>query len=112
MEAYAASSAAQCRSFDHIVCCPRRICAAKSSALEPHWAALLPLLCSLARDTAGPTKLAAERTLARILQLKDSTYKAEHFVNTPLAGSFVRGYLFDMKLRSLSKLTQNGDDAL
>ncbi len=90
----------------------RRICLAKSSALEPHWAALLPSLCSLAQDTAGPTKLATERTLARILQLEDSTHKAEHFVNTPLAGSLVRGYLTDMKLRSLSKLTPDGDDAL
>ncbi len=90
----------------------RRICSAKSSALEPHWAALLPALCSLAQDTAGPTKLATERTLARILQLEDSTHKAEHFVNTPLAGSLVRGYLTDMKLRSLSKLTPDGDDAL
>ena len=90
----------------------RRICAAKSSALEPHWAALLPSLCSLAQDTAGPTKLATERTLARILQLEDSTHNAENFVNTPLAGSLVRGYLTDMKLRSLSKLTPDGDDAL
>jgi len=29
-----------------------------------------------------------------------------------LAGSLVRGYLTDMKLRSLSKLTPDGDDAL
>ena len=90
----------------------RRICVSKPAALEPHWPALLPSLCSLAQDTAGPTKLATERTLARILQLEDSTHKAEHFVNTPQAGSLVRGYLTDAKLRSLSKLSPDGDDAL
>lgn len=90
----------------------RRVCVSKPSALEPHWPALLPSLCSLAQDTAGPTKLATERTLARILELDDSTHKAEHFVNTPQAGSLVRGYLTDMKLRSLSKLSPDGDDAL
>ena len=90
----------------------RRTCTSKPSALEPHWSALLPSLCSLAQDTAGPTKLATEKTLSRFLELHDSTHKAEHFLNTPQAGSLVRGYLNDTKLRALAKLPLDSDDAL
>ena len=84
---------------------------ATSEALEPHWAALLPSLCSLAQDTAGPTKLATERTLARILELDDSTDKAQHFLTSGQAGSLVKGDLTDAKLRALSKLPVDSEDA-
>jgi hypothetical protein len=30
---------------------------------------LVPCLCALLQQTSGPTKLAAERTLARVLQV-------------------------------------------
>lgn len=84
----------------------------KSAALEPHWSALLPSLCSLAQDTAGPTKLATERTLARILELDDSSDKAQQFLTSGQAGSLVKGYLTDSKLRTLSKLPLDSDDVL
>lgn len=38
--------------------------------LEPHYPALLPSLCALVADTTGPTKAAAERTLARVFGLE------------------------------------------
>ncbi len=83
----------------------------KATALEPHWPALLPSLCSLAQDTAGPTKLATDRTLARILQLdEDSTDKAQLFLSSGKAGSLVKGYLSDTKLRALAKLPLDSDD--
>ena len=88
----------------------RRICTAKSSALEPHWAALLPSLCSLAQDTAGPTKMATDKTLARMLELDEGSDKAQQFLSTPQSGSLVRGYLSEAKLRALSKLPQDADD--
>ena len=86
------------------------MCTAKSSTLEPHWAELLPSLCSLAQDTAGPTKMATDRTLARILELDEGSDKAQHFLSTPQAGSLVKGYLSEAKLRALSKLPQDADD--
>lgn len=88
----------------------RRICVSKSAALDPHWPALLPSLCSLAHDTAGPTKLATERTLARILTLEDSTDKAQLFLSSGQAGSLVKSYLSDAKLRALSKIPMDSDD--
>lgn len=88
----------------------RRVCVSKSAALDPHWPALLPSLCSLAQDTAGPTKLATERTLARILMLDDSTDKAQLFLSSGQAGSLVKSYLSDAKLRALSKLPMDSDD--
>ena len=90
----------------------RRVCASNSLALDPHWSALLPSLCSLAQDTAGPTKLATERTLARLLDLEDSTDKARHYLSSGQAGSLVRSYLNDAKLRALSKLPLDNDDLL
>lgn len=88
----------------------RRVCVSKSAALEPHWPALLPSLCSLAQDTAGPTKLATDRTLARMLMLDDSTDKAQSFLSSGQAGSLVKSYLSDAKLRALSKIPMDSDD--
>ena len=39
-------------------------------ALEPHFSELVPCLCSLLSAGAGPTKLATERTLSRLLQVR------------------------------------------
>ena len=39
-------------------------------ALEPHFSELVPCLCSLLSAGAGPTKLATERTLSRVLQVR------------------------------------------
>ena len=88
----------------------RQICVSKAAALEAHWPSLLPSLCSLAQDTAGPTKLATEKTLARMLELDDNTDKAQHFLSSGHAGSLVKAYLTDAKLRTLSKLPVDTDD--
>lgn len=47
----------------------RRLTVLNSHALDPHLAALVPSVCALLQSTSGPTKLAAERTLARLLRV-------------------------------------------
>ena len=54
--------------------------------------------------------MATDRTLARMLELDNGDDKAHQFLSTPQAGSLVKGYLTDAKLRTLSKLPQDGDD--
>ena len=90
----------------------RRISTAYRDALDPHWSALVPSLCSIAHDTSGPTKMAADRTLSRILSLDQNTDKAHTFLGSSQAVAFVRGHLTDSRLRALAKLTPDTDDVL
>lgn len=90
----------------------RHISTEYRSALDPHWPALLPSLCSIAQDTAGPTKMATDRTLSRILSLDQSMDKVHAFLASRDAVSLVRGYLSEAKLRALAKLTPETDDIL
>lgn len=47
----------------------RKIAAENASALVPHYTALIPSIVSLLQQTQGPTKLAGDRTLGRVLQV-------------------------------------------
>lgn len=47
----------------------RKISAQNAEALVPHYSAIIPSLVSLLQQTQGPTKLAGDRTLGRILQV-------------------------------------------
>lgn len=82
------------------------------NALDPHWPALVPSLCSIANSTAGPTKVASDRTLTSMLSLDQSTDKVHTFLASSQAVSFVRTFLTDSKLRVLSKISLEGDDDL
>ena len=90
----------------------RRISTEYRDALDPHWSALVPSLCSIAHDTAGPTKMAADRTLSRILSLDLNSDKAHTFLASNQAVTFVRSHLTDSRLRALAKLTPDTDDVL
>lgn len=43
-------------------------------ALDSHLGELVPLVCALLQSASGPTKLAAERTLARLLRVSLATH--------------------------------------
>ena len=51
----------------------RRLAVISDRALEAHLPALAPSVCALLQSASGPTKLAAERTLARLLRVGMST---------------------------------------
>lgn len=88
----------------------RQISTEHRNALDRHWPALLPSVCSIAQSTAGPTKVAAERTLSRILTLDLNLDKAQNFLASSQATSLVKTYLDDRRLRLLAKLTPETDD--
>ena len=50
----------------------RCICAACPGVCTSHLPALVPSVAALVQSTAGPTKLAAERTLSRLLQVPNA----------------------------------------
>jgi hypothetical protein len=50
----------------------RKLAVTKVEALEGSYSMLVPALCAVLQQTQGPTKLAAERTLSRLLQVQPS----------------------------------------
>ncbi|KAL4418976.1 hypothetical protein ABPG77_004449, partial [Micractinium sp. CCAP 211/92] len=81
----------------------RRVAAASPAALPPHWKDVVPSICAI--GSAGPTKVAAERTLARVLALDRGLEPALAFV--PAGGPL------EAFLRRLSKMpTEEEDDGL
>ncbi|MEW5303880.1 MAG: hypothetical protein WDW36_006533 [Sanguina aurantia] len=76
--------------------------------LEPHYPALLPSLCALVADTTGPTKAAAERTLARVFGLETSSDAALRFLGGS-PGAVARSVLTEIFLRRLAKLTDEDE---
>lgn len=48
----------------------RTLALTEEDALTPHLGDLVPVIVSLVQQTLGPTKLAAERTLARVLDVR------------------------------------------
>lgn len=56
------------------------------------------------QDSAGPTKLAAERTLARVLQLDSSPEPCAVFLASGTAGALARTMLTEAYQRRLSRL--------
>ena len=47
----------------------RKVAAENADALVPHYSALVPSIVGLLQQTQGPTKLAGDRTLGRVLQV-------------------------------------------
>lgn len=62
----------------------------KKDMFDPHLTDLVPSVCALLQGSSGPTKLAAERTLARLLRvrlppwLKDLHLQAPVCLTVPL----------------------------
>ncbi|EFN56582.1 hypothetical protein CHLNCDRAFT_144295 [Chlorella variabilis] len=89
----------------------RRVAAASPRALPPHWKEVVPSICAIVQGTSGPTKVAAERCLARVLGLDRGLDAALAWV--PSGGPLARTILQEVYLRRLSKLpTEEDDDGL
>lgn len=90
----------------------RKIGGASPAALEPHYSDLVPSVCAITQQTAGPTRLAAERTLARVLQLDAGLGAAQEWLASGTAGALAVGMLTETTLRRLSRLQAADDDEL
>lgn len=67
-----------------------------------------PLHLSILQSSAGPTKVAAERTLARVMQLDKGIEAAAAWA--PSGGPLTRTILADALLRRLSKMPAEEED--
>lgn len=90
----------------------RRIAATSPDALTPYLGELLPLVAATAASGAGPTRVAAEHTMAAALQLSSSMDFAHDWLATARPGATVRQYLTEATLRRLSRLQLQIDDGL
>ena len=89
----------------------RRIASIDASALRPSYDALVPLLCGLMQATTGPTRMAAEATLARVLRLHDGPAIAQEWLASGKAGGTATSVLTEPTLRRLSRLSIADEDA-
>ena len=73
----------------------RRVAVASPAALQPHWKDLVPSVCAIVQGSAGPTKVAAERTLARVMSLDKGIEPALAWVPSggPLARTIMQARL-------------------
>lgn len=90
----------------------RRIASANKEALTPHLVELLPLVAAAAGSGAGPTRVAAERTLAAALQLPAGVDYAHEWLESSRPGATVRHYLTEPTLRRLARLQLQDDDGV
>ncbi|KAK9804294.1 hypothetical protein WJX72_005256 [[Myrmecia] bisecta] len=88
----------------------RLVAGADATALEPYYSSLVPSICSLLQETAGPTRLAAERTLACVLQIDRGLDAVQRFLASGTAGSLARSTLADTYVRRLSRLGPGDED--
>ena len=90
----------------------RRIAAAKASALAPHYSDLVPSVLSMIQDSSGSNKLAAERTLARVLQLDQGMEAAQAYLNSGKPGALAKQMLSETYCRRLARLPATEEDDL
>jgi len=74
-----------------------------AQCLEPHFADLVPSICGVIQDSAGPAKLSAERTIARVLRLVDDSDVATAFFASKGAGAMVKAMMTEAYVRRLTK---------
>ena len=89
----------------------RSISATKLDILKPHLPDLVAPICHFLADTSGPTKVAAQRTLVRLLQLHEGQDEAQHFLASGKAGATARQILTEPTLRTLGKMPLEDEDA-
>ena len=79
-------------------------------ALTPHLGDIVTVLAALLAAASGPTKLAAERTLARVLRCDAGRDRADAFLASGRAGPMARTYLTDTFLKRLMRLPLDDAD--
>ncbi|KAK9840722.1 hypothetical protein WJX81_000165 [Elliptochloris bilobata] len=88
----------------------RTLAQTREDALTPFLGELVPSLVGLVQQTLGPTKLAAERSLARILHMDQGCTTVQDFLASGVAGTAVsRQYLTEAAQRRLSRLPLDED---
>lgn len=82
------------------------------SLLEPHFGTLLPSICYLVANTAGPTRAACELTLQKVLDLREGgdLELAQRFLASGAAGPSVRSCLTEAFLARLAKMGEEAED--
>ena len=89
----------------------RKIASVDAAALRPSYDVLVPLMCGLMQATTGPTRLAAEATLAQVLRLHDGLAAAQEWLALGMAGGTAISVLTEPTLRRLSRLAVADEDA-
>jgi hypothetical protein len=93
----------------HALAVLRRVAAAGAPALAPHYGDLVPSVLAVIHATSGTTKLAAERTLARVLQLDATPEPAAAYLAGGKAGALAKNALTEAYLRRLARLPLEED---
>lgn len=88
----------------------RKVTGASRAALLPYYSDLVPSVCAIAQQTAGPTRLAAEQTLACVLQLDTGLGTCQEWLGSNTAGGLAVSMLTETTLRRLSRLQLADDD--
>jgi hypothetical protein len=90
----------------------RKLAAVGAPALEQFYPDLIPSVLSMIQDSSGSTKLAAERTVARVLQLDKGPEAMESYLKSGKPGALAKQMLTETYCRRLSKLpaTELEDD--
>ncbi|KAK9866109.1 hypothetical protein WJX84_009505 [Apatococcus fuscideae] len=89
----------------------RSIAATNLEILRPHLPDLVAPICHFLADTTGPTKVAAQRTVVRLLQLNEGQDEAQQFLASGKAGATARQVLTEPTLRTLGKMPLEAEDA-
>ena len=91
----------------------RRLSAVGVEALVPFYADLVPSVLSMIQDSSGTTKLSAERTLARVLQLDQGIEAAQLYLTSGgKPGALAKQMLTETYLRRLARLPALEEDDL
>lgn len=84
---------------------------AAPETLAPHYADLVPSMLAIISDSVGTTRLNAERTLARVLDMAGGDESlAREFITSGAASPAVARQLTDAYLRRLAKLPPGDED--
>ena len=75
-----------------------------SPVLAPHYGDVVTALCGLLAASSGPTKLAAERTLARVLRADAGPDAAAAFLASSGAGALAKTHLTEANVRRFGRL--------
>jgi hypothetical protein len=90
----------------------RRLSAVGASALEQYYPDLVPSVLSMIQDSSGSTKLAAERTAARVLQLDIGTEATQTYLSSGKPGALAKQMLTETYCRRLARLPATEEDDL
>jgi hypothetical protein len=89
----------------------RRIASESALALTPFFISVIPTVIGTTKDATGATKLAAERTLAKILQIESGDELTSQYLAQPGIGAVAKASLTESYLRRLLRISDyEGDD--